>query len=278
MEISDFSRISFFGFRARRRRCGTLQNSDLARGAVEMEGEGAVGEARGGVYDDDDVVICGPTVPNPNFTEDKAAATRAYELAAAAALTAANALRVFVEEEANAAKAEYVAAKAAKQVAEAEKKAAMSAVDETRTKTGDRYMRLVVAKEVAVAASAQAERARAQSFSKWQTAKTRMSALEADAKETKAAQKAARKELERFTDRLSKGMQDVAPCPGVSVHPSSFCILILDDLRHRHATNLTTLLRAYSAVTSTCESKGKMPTATRNWNAAATGACSPPSI
>ena len=49
------------------------------RGAVEMEGEGALGEGRGGVSDNDDVVICEPAVPNPTFVEDKIAATRAYE-------------------------------------------------------------------------------------------------------------------------------------------------------------------------------------------------------
>ena len=44
-----------------------------------MEGEGALGEGRGGVSDNDDVVICEPAVPNPTFVEDKIAATRAYE-------------------------------------------------------------------------------------------------------------------------------------------------------------------------------------------------------
>ena len=44
-----------------------------------MEGEGALGEGRGGVSDNDDVIICEPAVPNPTFVEDKIAATRAYE-------------------------------------------------------------------------------------------------------------------------------------------------------------------------------------------------------
>ena len=44
-----------------------------------MEGDGALGEGRGGVSDNDDVVICEPAVPNPTFVEDKIAATRAYE-------------------------------------------------------------------------------------------------------------------------------------------------------------------------------------------------------
>lgn len=177
-----------------------------------MEGEGAVGEGRGGVFDNDDVVICEPAATN--FEEGKASATRAYELAAAAALTAGNALRVFVEEEGNTAKAEYAAAKAARDVADDEKKAAASAVDDARTKSGERYKRLVAARESAVAASSQAERARAAAYSKWQTAKRTISALEAAAKEKKTAQKDAQKELERFTDRLNKGMQGGAPCPG----------------------------------------------------------------
>ena len=44
-----------------------------------MEGEGALGEGRGGVSDNDNVIICEPAVPNPTFVEDKIAATRAYE-------------------------------------------------------------------------------------------------------------------------------------------------------------------------------------------------------
>jgi len=43
-----------------------------------MEGEGALGEGRGVVSDNDNVIICEPAVPNPTFVEDKIAATRAY--------------------------------------------------------------------------------------------------------------------------------------------------------------------------------------------------------